>query len=548
MGKLLREKDWSKTEFGAMTKWNQTLITMVSLIMSSSHPMSLWLGKDLTLIYNDGYIPIAGARHPQAFGQPARTFWPELFPQLDPLIEDVFQGNGVYSEDAQLIMERNGYTEETYFTWSYVPIPDPSGEIMGFLNRIFLQELYSSQACYESTERILAERRLKTLRELDTQSTIARSMSDLGKCINTAFTFNPYDVPFALVYFCNTEYGTSLLPGGTGGTGGTRSTERTRKSSLHSSSATGTEKTDPAVWAYHLQDVVGIPHGHNLAPETVEIHLNEMDQDEVHLWPFRKMAQEQKAIDIPNVSAEALEGITPQGWPELPSHAVAVPIVGARDHEGKDIMMGMLIIGTNPRRDFDETYETFAAMCGRQIAAAMTLVRNIEQETARAEELAALNRDRTSFFNSVSHELRTPLTLILGPLEECIDDPSLSQQHKGRLDIVGRNARRLLRLVNSLLDFSRVEAGKMACSFRETDLQKLTADLASLFRSAIEKGGVKYTVDVSGKARPVWIDRDMWEVLSYVDISDLENRVQHNRKRFQVYTVGAYYSHLLSCG
>jgi signal transduction histidine kinase len=142
----------------------------------------------------------------------------------------------------------------------------------------------------------------------------------------------------------------------------------------------------------------------------------------------------------------------------------------------------------------------------------LTIAKSIEEEAARSEELAALNRDRTSFFNSVSHELRTPLALILGPLEECMEDPALQKQHRSRLDMVARNARRLLRLVNSLLDFSRVEAGKMNVSFRETSLQHYTADLASLFRSAIEKGGVTYAVDMSGKEQPVWIDRDMWEV------------------------------------
>ena len=135
MGKLLREVDWSNTVFGPMSKWNQTMVTMVSLLMSSSHPMSLWLGKDLTLLYNDGYIPVAGGRHPAAFGKSARLCWPELFPALDPFVEDVFKGDSVYSEDSQLIMERNGYPEETYFTWSYVPIPDESGEIIGFINR-----------------------------------------------------------------------------------------------------------------------------------------------------------------------------------------------------------------------------------------------------------------------------------------------------------------------------------------------------------------------------------------------------------------------------
>jgi signal transduction histidine kinase len=224
------------------------------------------------------------------------------------------------------------------------------------------------------------------------------------------------------------------------------------------------------------------------------------------------MAEQQTAIDIRNLTPEMLAGVTHQGWPELPTEAIAIPIQGGQDMGGKDTMMGMLVLGINPRRAFDPTYRTFAKMCGRQIASSMMMVRNIEEEVGRAEDLAALNRDRTSFFQSVSHELRTPLTLVLGPLEECLEDHSLSQQHKSRLDMVRRNARRLLRLVNSLLDFSRVEAGKMGATFKETNLQKYTADLASLFRSAIEKGGVRYIVDTSGKERNVWVDRDMWEV------------------------------------
>jgi signal transduction histidine kinase len=113
----------------------------------------------------------------------------------------------------------------------------------------------------------------------------------------------------------------------------------------------------------------------------------------------------------------------------------------------------------------------------------------------------------------VSHELRTPLTLILGPLDECIDDPSLVQAHRNRLVLVRRNARRLLRLVNSLLDLSSLEAGKMYAAFRETSLQKYTTDLTSLFRSAIEMAGIKFTVIMDGTDQPVWIDREMWEVL-----------------------------------
>lgn len=348
-----------------------------------------------------------------------------------------------------------------------------------------------------------------------------RTLADLGPTISKAFTFNPYDVPFALIYFCSTEFGTSSLY--TGSTNQTSSAELARRTSLQgtrSGSAAGTERTDSSMWVYHLHGLVGIPEGHSLAPKSVEITVQHTDvgldgtpaESELHFWPFRKMAEGKTVIGIPDLPPEILEGIHTQGWPELPKEAVAVPIMGARDFAGKDVMMGMLVLGINPRRAFDETYQTFANMCGRQIAAAITTVKNIQEEAMRAEELTALNRDRTSFFSGVSHELRTPLTLILGPLDECLEDPSLSQQHKGRLDLVRRNARRLLRLVNSILDFSKVEAGKMGAAFRETNLKQYTADLASLFRSAIEKGGVRFIVNTSGKERPVWVDRDMWEV------------------------------------
>jgi len=395
-------------------------------------------------------------------------------------------------------------------------------------------------ACFESTNRILAERRLRTLRELDIKTAQCRSMVELGKSIAQAFTYNPYDVPFALVYFCSTDYGTTF----TGSTNAGSSAElgrRTSAKTAQSSSGNATDKTDPAVWVYRLQDTVGIPETHPLAPKVVEInmHIYETsiadEEDEIHIWPFRKMAEQQQLIGIRDLSPDFIEGIEQQGWPELPTDAIAVPIMGGQDFSRKDTMIGMLVLGINPRREFDEAYQTFADMCGRQIAAAINMVKNIEDEVARAEELSTLNQDRTSFFNSVSHELRTPLTLILGPLDECLEDPSLSQQHKGRLDLARRNGRRLLRLVNSLLEFSRVEAGRMTASFKETNLQRYTADLASLFRSAIEKGGIKYVVDVSGKERPVWIDREMWEVVSPSMLLTPENCFQHPRKCFQIY-------------
>jgi len=113
----------------------------------------------------------------------------------------------------------------------------------------------------------------------------------------------------------------------------------------------------------------------------------------------------------------------------------------------------------------------------------------------------------------VSHEFRTPLTLMLGPVEELLDKShtDLSSSAEGQLEIVKRNGLRLLRLVNSLLDFSRIEAGRVQARYEPTDLSAFTAELASSFRSATERAGLTLNVDCPPLSEPVYIDRDMWE-------------------------------------
>src|SRR6266496_5309781 len=111
MGNLLREKNWNDTELGPIESWDHTLVTMTSLIMTSTHPMSLWWGPNQILLYNDGYLQIAGTKHPHAFGERAREHWLELYPFLDPIIVDVMKGESMYVEDGLLVMHRHGYLE-----------------------------------------------------------------------------------------------------------------------------------------------------------------------------------------------------------------------------------------------------------------------------------------------------------------------------------------------------------------------------------------------------------------------------------------------------
>jgi signal transduction histidine kinase len=169
---------------------------------------------------------------------------------------------------------------------------------------------------------------------------------------------------------------------------------------------------------------------------------------------------------------------------------------------------GRLLLGLNPRRPLDAPYRAFLELVADQLGTALVNARAYEEERRRAEALAELDRAKTAFFSNVSHEFRTPLTLMLGPLQE------LAARETGEtretVAMVQRNGQRLLKLVNTLLDFSRIEAGRAQASFARTDLGAFTADLASNFRAACERAGVDLVVDCP-PGMHAWVDRDLWE-------------------------------------
>ena len=197
----------------------------------------------------------------------------------------------------------------------------------------------------------------------------------------------------------------------------------------------------------------------------------------------------------------------PQGpWPKAPGKAVVIPI-------GEGDRAGLLIVGLNPFRLLDESYQSFLQLVAGQIAAAIASGQAYEEERLRAEALAEIDRAKTQFFSNVSHEFRTPLTLMLGPLEDALNDrsPGLSSAQRAHIQTAHRNSLRLLRLVNTLLDFSRIEAGRVEASFQPMDLSKYTAELASTFRSAIERAGLGLSIVCPPLPEPAYVDPDMWE-------------------------------------
>ena len=207
---------------------------------------------------------------------------------------------------------------------------------------------------------------------------------------------------------------------------------------------------------------------------------------------------------------DLLGAAPPSGpWGRPPAQAVLLPIVPS----GETGPAGVLVVGLNPFRVYDEGYRGFLGLVAGQIGAAIANAEAYEEERRRAEALTEIDRAKTAFFSNVSHEFRTPLTLMLGPLEQLLSAPAEAGRAGDRelIEIAHHNGLRLLKLVNSLLDFSRIEAGRVQAHFEPTDLSALTQELASSFRSAIDQAGLRFIMDCPALDEPVYVDRDMWE-------------------------------------
>jgi signal transduction histidine kinase len=306
--------------------------------------------------------------------------------------------------------------------------------------------------CSEVTAQVVGERRLTLLRDVGTEAADIRNLEATSQDIAAALSRGFLDVPFALIYLRGDDGTLSLL------------------------GSAGLDDRNPAPTILPADAMEPWPVAQVLTGRTVECQVE------------------------PKIS------ITGGLWADSVTTALAMPISGGGGEE-----FGVLIAGVSPSRALDEGYRSFFSLLSGQVS---TLVRNArahEEERRRADALAELDRAKTRFFSNVSHEFRTPLTLMLGPLEDLLQQAGLSGDARAEIQVVHRNALRLLRLVNTLLDFSRAEAGRIQASFRATDLSRLTADLASTFRSAVERAGLAFKVECPPLSMPAYVDHDMWE-------------------------------------
>jgi signal transduction histidine kinase len=222
-------------------------------------------------------------------------------------------------------------------------------------------------------------------------------------------------------------------------------------------------------------------------------------------WPLALVFAEGQSLIVDDLGT-MFDGLPKAPWDEAARRAMLLPI----SRPGTTTPAGVLVLGISPRRAFDDAYRGFFELVAAHVSTAISSARAYEEERERAETLAELDRAKTTFFSNVSHELRTPLTLILGPIEEALarSDKALAG---APLETVHRSALRLLRLVNDLLDFSRVEADRLRAAFEPTDLAVLTAGLAGAFQSLVEAAGLRLIVDCRPLPEPVYVDRSQWE-------------------------------------
>ena len=444
LGALIRAKDWAATPLGPIDAWPQSLRSCVSHLLPSRAQIVLFWGPDFVTVYNDAYRPVFGGKHPRVLGLPGRESWSELWDMLQPLLAGVVNtGDAFWATDLLFIIERHGYTEETYFDVSYDPVRDETGQVGGVFCIVS-----------ETTGRVIGERRLAALRDLGRVANGAAGAGDIFR--NTAAMLENYshDIPFAALY------------------------------SWDEASATA-----------RLEAVAGIAAGDDGAPMCIDA-TNRHES-----WPLGGDAEIVLAESPPHVQL-------PRGpWPEPVTHA-AILRLATRANE----TYGYLVCGLSARRKFDDDYRDFVRLVGANISGALAGVRALEEERRRSEQLAELDRAKTAFFSNVSHEFRTPLTLMLGPLEDLLaKSDSLPTDDRALLAVAQRNGIRLLRLVNTLLDFARIEAGRAQATYQPTDLRVLTEDLASNFRSACERAGIRLLVDCESVPDPVYVDREMWE-------------------------------------
>ncbi|KAM7209017.1 putative signal transduction histidine-protein kinase [Naviculisporaceae sp. PSN 640] len=351
--RFARSVDWASTSLGPVEEWPSDLRIMSNMIMGSPHPAAMYWGQDYVAIYNEAYIQLAGKKHPQLMGSRYQDLWVEIWDEVQPVFHAAWE-NGVSTMkyDDELHIVRNGFFEETFFNWAIIPLVGGDGSVVAIYNPAF-----------ENTKRKINERRMLTLREIGIKTAQARDVKSFWTQVQRGLEYNERDVPFALIYSVSDDGGESEV------------------SSMNS----GTFANPPKI---SLEGSCGVPEGHPSAPRMIDLKTS----DEGFA---RYMRDSMAQSDVPIVLREKdgtlpkdlLAGLTWRGFGDPSKTIVVFPV---HPTTAGDMVVGFIVLGVNPRREYDDEYELFVTLLSRQLATSLASVVLFEEEIKRGQQAAQL--------------------------------------------------------------------------------------------------------------------------------------------------------------
>lgn len=441
--------DWGATPLGPPGAWPDRLTAMVTTMLSSRFSMWMGWGDELTFFCNDAYRRATlGRKYPWALGRPASEVWAEIWDDIGPRVHQVLgTGQATWDESLLLYLDRSGFTEETYHTFSYSPVRHQGGAVAGLLCVVS-----------EETARVVSERRMALLRDLGAEPTALRSEGDAldhaARCLHAY----PRIFPFALLY-----------------------------------------RFDGPPGAGSLAASAGVPAGHPLAPA----RLGPEDRDA--RWPAEAAAAGRSTV----VDLTGLAPPVPGGAGSAPpSEALVLPLPAPGTDRPYGMLVVGVTPHRPLDNDYRAFAALVARQVAANVTSARATEEERRRAEALAELDQAKTSFFTNVSHELRTPLTLILGPVEEALTDT-KEPLGHAQHQ-RMTVVQRNAERLLALVNTLLELQTLTAGQGVAVPEATDLAAYTADLAAMFRSAFERAGLDVVVDCPPLPAPVLVDREMW--------------------------------------
>ena len=458
MGERIRNFDWSKTSLGPLERWPQSLVTSLQIMLASRQPIWVGWGVELINFYNDPYKAIIGGRHPGALGRPLLEVWPEIRGQNESLLQRAMAGTeGIYVEEQLLIMQRHGFREETYYTYSFTPIPNEGG-----FGGIFCVNT-------DDTHRVIGQRRISLLQELAAFAN-ARNVEEVCDRVRAGLTTNPKDLPFALIYLLD---------------------------------ASG-KKLERACAA-------GISLEHPAAPATIDL-------SDGALWPVAEVLQSNspRVVEVTHYP-----DLPCGFWPQPPNKAVMLPLSAGPDGGHAGVVIAGLNPYRQWREPYQSFFSLVAGQIGAALTTARAFEaeqKSFEREQAARREAENAMRVKDRFLAALSHELRTPLNPVLLIASDAAADLNLPATIRGQFEVILKNTEVEAHLIDDLLDLSRITHGKLNLKMRTVDAHRLLREALQTVQGQIESKQIETVVKLKAEqhsisADPVRLQQIFWNIL-----------------------------------